>query len=76
VFEQKGCGLCHTVRGTRALATVGPDLTHVGGRAEIGATTAGRNNGPIAAPMPRPRAGGASACARRGRASSACSCWW
>lgn len=37
VFEQKGCGLCHTIRGTRALATVGPDLTHVAGRAELAA---------------------------------------
>ena len=35
VFEQKACGVCHTIRGTRALATIGPDLTHVAGRAEI-----------------------------------------
>lgn len=35
VFETKGCNLCHTVRGTRALATVGPDLTHVASRTMI-----------------------------------------
>lgn len=32
-----GCGACHAVRGTRADGAVGPDLTHVGGRASLGA---------------------------------------
>lgn len=32
VFLKSSCPLCHTIRGTRALATVGPDLTHVGSR--------------------------------------------
>ena len=32
-----GCGACHTVRGTEADGTIGPDLTHVGGRLHIGA---------------------------------------
>ena len=36
-FEQNACGLCHRVRGTRALGTVAPDLTHVGSRLSIGA---------------------------------------
>ena len=31
------CSLCHTVRGTPALGTVGPDLTHVGSRQSIAA---------------------------------------
>lgn len=31
------CGSCHTVRGTDALGTVGPDLTHVASRLTIGA---------------------------------------
>jgi cytochrome c oxidase subunit 2 len=31
------CGACHTVRGTDAAGTRGPDLTHVGGRLFIGA---------------------------------------
>lgn len=37
LFEQKACSLCHTVRGTRALATIGPDLTHVAERKAIAA---------------------------------------
>ena len=32
VFLQGPCPLCHKVRGTTALATVGPDLTHVASR--------------------------------------------
>ncbi len=31
------CGGCHAVRGTEALGTVGPDLTHVASRLTIGA---------------------------------------
>ena len=37
VFLANGCGACHAVRGTAADGTVGPDLTHVGGRRGIGA---------------------------------------
>jgi len=29
--------VCHTVRGSSARGTAGPDLTHVGGRLSIGA---------------------------------------
>ena len=36
-FVTNGCGSCHSVRGTVADGTVGPDLTHVGGRLRIGA---------------------------------------
>ncbi|HET9216224.1 MAG TPA: c-type cytochrome [Terriglobia bacterium] len=32
VFLEGPCSLCHTIRGTSALATVGPDLTHVASR--------------------------------------------
>lgn len=39
VFEQRSCGLCHTIRGTHALGTVGPDLTHLGSRTMIGANS-------------------------------------
>jgi cytochrome c oxidase subunit 2 len=39
VFETAACGLCHTVRGTQALGTVGPDLTHLGGRQRIATNT-------------------------------------
>lgn len=37
VFLQAGCGGCHTVRGTSAQGSVGPDLTHVASRRTIGA---------------------------------------
>jgi cytochrome c oxidase subunit 2 len=36
-FLRNGCGACHTVRGTPAEGTVGPDLTHVGSRLSLGA---------------------------------------
>jgi cytochrome c oxidase subunit 2 len=37
VFLGATCSQCHTVRGTRAGGAYGPDLTHVGSRATIGA---------------------------------------
>lgn len=37
LFLAHGCGACHTVRGTEAAGTVGPDLTHLGGRRSIAA---------------------------------------
>ncbi|HEY9569311.1 MAG TPA: c-type cytochrome [Thalassobaculum sp.] len=36
-FLANGCGACHTVRGTDATGTVGPDLTHIGSRRTIAA---------------------------------------
>jgi cytochrome c oxidase subunit 2 len=38
-FLAEGCGACHTVRGTEAAGRVGPDLSHLGARATIGAGT-------------------------------------
>ena len=38
-FIGNGCGACHTIRGTAAGGVVGPDLTHVGGRASLAAGT-------------------------------------
>ena len=35
VFLQGPCALCHTIRGTQALATLGPDLTHIASRTMI-----------------------------------------
>lgn len=35
VFEAHGCGFCHTIRGTMARGSVGPDLTHVSSRRRI-----------------------------------------
>ncbi len=46
-FLAAGCGACHTVRGTDAAGTVGPDLTHVGGRLTIGAGVLPNNIGTI-----------------------------
>lgn len=37
VFMEKGCDECHTIRGTRALGTLGPDLTHFADRLTLGA---------------------------------------
>ena len=37
VFMRTTCSQCHAIRGTLAGATFGPDLTHVGSRARIGA---------------------------------------
>ena len=36
-FVSAGCQLCHTVRGTSALAAAGPDLTHVASRVTLAA---------------------------------------
>jgi cytochrome c oxidase subunit 2 len=36
-FQRVGCGACHTVRGTAARGSVGPDLTHLGGRRGLAA---------------------------------------
>lgn len=37
VFLASQCVMCHTIQGTRARATLGPDLTHIGGRKMIAA---------------------------------------
>ena len=42
------CGNCHTVRGTQARGTLGPDLTHVGSRLSIAAGILPNNAGTIA----------------------------
>jgi cytochrome c oxidase subunit II len=49
VFQAAGCGNCHAVRGTRALAAAGPDLTHFGSRLSIGAATLPNRRGHLAA---------------------------
>lgn len=36
-FISNGCGACHTIRGTEAAGTLGPDLTHMGSRQTIAA---------------------------------------
>jgi cytochrome c oxidase subunit 2 len=37
LFFTTGCAACHTIRGTPASGTIGPDLTHVGSRKSIAA---------------------------------------
>ena len=37
LFLAAGCGGCHAIRGTAAQGTIGPDLTHFGGRMSLGA---------------------------------------
>jgi cytochrome c oxidase subunit 2 len=39
VFLESGCASCHTIRGTSAAATKGPDLTHFASRRTIAAGT-------------------------------------
>jgi cytochrome c oxidase subunit 2 len=48
-FLSKPCGTCHTVRGTAASGSTGPDLTHVGGRRSIAAGTLDTTRGSLAA---------------------------
>lgn len=43
LFMASGCGACHAVRGTAAVGTIGPDLTHVGGRMSLAAAALPNN---------------------------------
>jgi cytochrome c oxidase subunit 2 len=45
VFENASCASCHTMRGTTAHGDVGPDLTHLASRQEIGAGAAPNTRG-------------------------------
>jgi cytochrome c oxidase subunit 2 len=49
VFVSKPCALCHTIRGTSAGGNFGPDLTHLGSRAYIGADVLPLTTGSLAA---------------------------
>jgi cytochrome c oxidase subunit 2 len=48
-FLTKQCAACHTIRGTPASGTTGPDLTHVGGRKYIAAGLLETTRGSLAA---------------------------
>jgi cytochrome c oxidase subunit 2 len=48
-FMSKQCAACHTIRGTTANGTTGPDLTHVGGRRTIAAGLLETTRGSLAA---------------------------
>jgi cytochrome c oxidase subunit 2 len=47
LFLAAGCGGCHTVRGTSAAGTIGPDLTHLGARRSVGLDTLPMNEANI-----------------------------
>jgi cytochrome c oxidase subunit 2 len=49
VFLAKACASCHTIRGTTATGTTGPDLTHVGSRKTIAAGLFETTRGSLAA---------------------------
>ena len=48
LFIETGCGACHTIRGTAAAGTLGPDLTHVGSRTSLAAGQLPNNVGTMA----------------------------
>ncbi len=48
VFENGPCVVCHTIRGTGAQGTVGPDLTHLASRRTIAAGTIPNTRGYLA----------------------------
>jgi cytochrome c oxidase subunit 2 len=48
-FLSKPCAACHTVRGTPATGTTGPDLTHIGSRETIAAGLLETTRGSLAA---------------------------
>lgn len=48
VFLTHACAMCHTIRGTSAAATMGPDLTHFGSRMNLAAETLPNNPGSLA----------------------------
>jgi cytochrome c oxidase subunit II len=48
VFMSHGCPLCHTVGGTRALGTIGPNLTHIGSSLTIAAGSLPNTRGNLA----------------------------
>jgi cytochrome c oxidase subunit 2 len=56
VFMNQDCARCHTVRGTDANGTIGPDLTHLASRQFIAAGTLANNRGNLAGWIVDPRA--------------------
>jgi cytochrome c oxidase subunit 2 len=47
-FVRASCAGCHTIRGTPALGTLGPDLTHLASRRTLGAITIENTPGNLA----------------------------
>jgi cytochrome c oxidase subunit 2 len=55
VFQQKGCGNCHAIRGTDASGKVAPELTHFASRTTLAAGSFPRNRGWVAAWLADPQ---------------------
>jgi len=49
VFLDRGCMMCHRIRGTPAGGTTGPDLTHLAGRSTLAGGTMQMSRGNLAA---------------------------
>jgi cytochrome c oxidase subunit 2 len=49
LFLSSNCAQCHSVRGTEAMGTLGPDLTHVGSRSLLAAGTVANEPAKLAA---------------------------
>ena len=56
VFLEAGCAACHAVRGTPAVARLGPDLTHVASRRTLGAGTTANDPATLARWIADPQA--------------------
>ncbi|MDB5805368.1 MAG: cytochrome c oxidase subunit [Betaproteobacteria bacterium] len=48
LFQENDCAKCHTVRGTDATGTIGPDLTHLGSRQSLAAGTVANDHANLA----------------------------
>jgi cytochrome c oxidase subunit 2 len=48
VFMREPCAGCHTIRGTQAVGTLGPDLSDIGARLALGAATVPNSPGYLA----------------------------
>lgn len=55
IFMASNCAQCHTVRGTTATGSLGPDLTHVGSRALLAAGTVPNESAKLAAWIVNPQ---------------------
>ncbi len=48
IFLEEGCAECHAIRGTAAVGSLGPDLTHLASRLTLGAGSVTNNRGNLA----------------------------
>lgn len=48
IFLEEGCAECHAIRGTAAMGSLGPDLTHLASRLTLGAGSVTNNRGNLA----------------------------